>query len=364
MWKLKKIVETICIFVVSMLLICFLFSVYKYLQGDIAASQLLQETGLYFLYTIGYGSLEGDSLLQNIFAMIGIISLALMTTFLTINLFWRLDDVKMQERIEIDLDQQKMRFCFQNRGSAICDMKANFLLYDAKKSEGKQEKEEYYIPLMIKNSTWNVEVSTEDTFWYQALYQMLKDSSKKLYCTFSFVDTKSGQGSIKVEPITISQFYEVTGQPLSYESLVKPSLFPKSELKIIDNNEQIYTTDQNEFLQVDYTIKKKTTPFLMLYYNFHALPFNFEKYPKDSTYLEWSAYSKENMTITMEIKSPSATVYSFPMELTPTPKTFQIPFSEIDGNCQEITEICYTVFPQNNPKTNQIFLSDLKRITK
>ena len=82
------------------ILLCFIASFIKVCSHELPWSHLLEETGLYFLYTIGYGSLEQDTVLQQVFAMIGIISLSLMGTFLTINLFWRIDDVKIRPTIE------------------------------------------------------------------------------------------------------------------------------------------------------------------------------------------------------------------------------------------------------------------------
>ena len=61
MSKIKKIINTVAIFIVIMFVICFMFSLYKVLVGDISISEIFSETALYFLYTVGYGALEGDS---------------------------------------------------------------------------------------------------------------------------------------------------------------------------------------------------------------------------------------------------------------------------------------------------------------
>ena len=115
MLKLKKILKTIIVFIISMIIICFLFSLYKVINNEILPTELISETGLYFLYTIGYGALEGDAVIQNILAMIGIVALALMTTFLTINLFWRLDDVKLNtEYIEIHQEAKTIHIELKN----------------------------------------------------------------------------------------------------------------------------------------------------------------------------------------------------------------------------------------------------------
>ena len=153
MTKLKKILSTVIIFIALMLLICFLFSLWNVFAHEMPPTEIFQKTGLYFLYTIGYGSLEENETVQNILAMVGIVSLALMTTYLTINLFWRLDDVKLKKDILYKNDYLLMQF--QNNGRTICDMKVTFTLYDEKTTENLEEPKEYYMPVLVKKSIWN-----------------------------------------------------------------------------------------------------------------------------------------------------------------------------------------------------------------
>ena len=204
MSKIKKIINTVAIFIVIMFVICFMFSLYKVLVGDISISEIFSETGLYFLYTVGYGVLEGDSVIQNILALIGIIALALMSTYLTINLFWRLDDVKLNKKILYNKDS--LRISFLNKGRAICDMKATFLLYDREKCENILEPKEYYMPMLVSDSYWHLTLDLNETFWYKAVYSLVTNSNKNLYCIYSFVDTNSGQSSIRVTEITKDYF--------------------------------------------------------------------------------------------------------------------------------------------------------------
>ena len=97
--KFKKIIITIVVFCILIFLLCFVISFIDLLNAKIVFSDIFKQTFNYFLYTIGYGSLESETFLQNFLAMIGIVSLALMSTYLTINLFWRLDDVFLDENI-------------------------------------------------------------------------------------------------------------------------------------------------------------------------------------------------------------------------------------------------------------------------
>lgn len=351
MLKLKKIINTVIVFIILMFVICFLFSLYKLFSGNITPAELISETGLYFLYTIGYGALEGDAVIQNILAMIGIISVALMTTFLTINLFWRLDDVKFNKEIICDLENIKISF--KNKGKAICDMKATFVLYDSKISMNILEPQEYYMPIMLKNSLWNLEVSLNETFWYKAIYSLLTSNDKKLYCIFSFVDTKSGQESIKVEEIKKENLN------ISYDEFIEPVIFKSSDLLRVENGGKL-SIDES----INYSFKKKDKDdsFVMLYYNFHNNYLNLEKYNKDTTYLELDINTSDNILLNFEIKLSNGN--NLTKELLLDNKKIKINLSDYADSLEEITEICYTIFKKNNELEGTLKINDLKIITK
>lgn len=85
--KLKKIIITIIVFCLSIFILCLGISLVDFLNSKIVLSGILSQAFNYFLYTIGYGPLEDETFLQNFLAMIGIVSLALMSTYLTIIYF-------------------------------------------------------------------------------------------------------------------------------------------------------------------------------------------------------------------------------------------------------------------------------------
>lgn len=351
MLKLKKIINTVVVFIILMFVICFLFSLYKLFVGVITPSELVRETGLYFLYTIGYGALEGDAVIQNILAMIGIISVALMTTFLTINLFWRLDDVKFNKEIICDLNNIKISF--KNKGKAICDMKATFVLYDSKVSMNILNPQEYYMPIMLKNSLWNLTLSLNETFWYKAIYSLLTSNDKKLYCIFSFVDTKSGQESIKVEEIKKENLN------ISYDEFIKPVILKSEYLLKVENGGKL-SIDES----INYSFKKKDKDdsFVMMYYNFHNNYLNLEKYNKDTTYLELDINTSDNILLNFEIKLGNGN--NLTKELLLDNKKIKINLSDYADSLEEITEICYTIFKKNNELNGTLKINDLKIITK
>ena len=362
MLKLKEIVKTILVFVVTMLLICFAVSTYKVIINEIELKELIGKTGLYFLYTVGYGALEGDAILQNILAMIGIVSLALMSTFLTINLFWRLDDVTLNKKVICDNDI--LKFEFKNKGNTICDIKCNFMIYNEFTSENIEEAKEYYMPMLLKNSHWNLKVNLNETFWYRAIYYLLTTKNIKLYCIYSFVDTKNGQNSIKVEEIT-AQNIITDNKMLEYVEFIKPTILSCGKLLAVENGGKIDLTYSENMMNIHYEFKnnENKSNFVMAYYNFHNNLLNLEKYNKENTYLEFSAVSNKKLNLNVEIKSNSSESKKF-IELTEEAKTIKIPLKEIECNLEQIREICFTIFVGDNELKNSLQISDLRIVTK
>lgn len=364
MKRIKEIIKNVIIFLVIMLLICFGVSLFYLFNHQIEPNELLSKTGLYFLYTIGYGALEGDTFLQNILAMIGIVSLALMSTFLTINLFWRLDDVVLSK--EITYNDKILGFKFINNGRPICDVKATFLLYDNLIKENIAESKEYYVPMLLKKSKWNLKVDLDDTFWYRTVYSMLSNENKKLYCIFSFVDTHNGQGSIRVEEIN-KNYIKNNDTILKYENLVKPTVIECEGLMTCENDGgSISIMNPEEGLRnINYSFKSKNSGFVMAYYNFHGSTLNLEKYDSNVTDLEFTAVSEKRLILTVEIKTAEAQ-WSKEFELTEIPKNykFELKDKNSEHNLENVREICFTVFPQNNQLKNSFKLGNMQIITK
>ena len=361
MIKVKEIGRIILIFILIMIAICFCFSLYKLVSGDIIFSQLPSETALYFLYTIGYGALEGDSVIQNILAMIGIVSLALMTTFLTINLFWRLDDVKLNKNITYNKDYLIMKF--ENKGKTICDMKVAFSLYDELKYENIGEAKEYYMPMLVKDSVWKLRLDLNETFWYKTVYNLLTSNSKKLYCIFSFVDTKTGQNSIKVEEIT-KENIRLSDKVLDYKEFTKPIIFSYKKLLPVENTGNLQVKEVENGIQMDYSFDEKANEnsFVMLYYNLHEPNLNLEKYDKQKTYLEFDVSSENRVNLKFEIKTNSD-ILTESIVINNEAKTVRINLQNFDKNLENVREICYTIFYRDDNKNGTLNISNLKIIT-
>ncbi len=348
MLKLKKIIETILIFIITMLGICFLFSLFSFFQKNINVEDIISRTGLYFLYTIGYGSLEKDTMIQNILAIIGIVALALMSTYLTINLFWRLDDVKLKKEFIVD-KKSNLIFEFLNKGRTICDMKAIFMINKENYVEDKEQKE-YYIPIVFKKSKWKLTVNLEDAFWYKAISNLYLNPSHKLYCMYSFVDTKNGQGSIKVEEIKKEHLKNI-----SLEYFTKP--IQLSNFSCCSSNKvKIETLENQEYL---YHFPKNANPkdFAMVFLNYNYHVENFQKYNENS-YFKFTLLSKKEMTITLQIKGENG---CFEKDYLVTDKliTYELALKDITIPLDKIKEICFTIFKEKNSFDNTFIVKEM-----
>ena len=89
-----------------------------------------------------------------------------------------------------------------------------------------------------------------------------------------------------------------------------------------------------------------------------------EKYNKEKTYLEFYAESAKKLDMNLEIKSPNGTINTQFLTLTEEPKTIQIPLKNINGNLENIFEICFTIFSNKNKLNNSLKIGDLRIITK
>jgi len=356
MLKIKKIIKTLIHFLMIILLLCFSISIIKVWIGDIEPTEILDKTGLYFLYIIGYGALEGDAFLQNILALIGIVSLALLSTFLTINLFWRLDDVKLDPVIHIDLANQIITFIFTNKGQTICDLKANFQLYDSKFQTSSQCDKDYTIPLVLKNGKWVLQVSLKETFWYQTIYELLTSKTKELYCLYSFADTNNGQSSIRVEKILLENLYDSNLATLTKETFLQPIILSTKKLQTAANQGKI-SLENDKYI---YQLKRNASGFVMAYINFHQEIFNLERLSITNASFTFQAKSLKPLMLTLEIKNNQGVFYSKVFELSSKNQTFEISLAEWTKLSPVITEICFTVFKENNDMQNEFSLSNIK----
>jgi len=343
MHKIGKILTTVIWFIIIMLLLCFSISIVNVLLGNYTYIELFSKTGLYFLYLIGYGSLEGDAVLQNILAVIGIVSLALLSTYLTINLFWRLDDVKLDKNITFN--NNKLYFNFTNKGKVICDFKVSFLLYD-KLNKKSINSEEYSTPMILNKSMFTLDIDINDYFWYQSIYDILSNN-KELYCLYSFVDTTNGQSSIKMDKINKECLSNID---ISY---FKDDI-NFNNIKICSNNGDIKYEDNNYI----YKLNNKDS-FVMSYIDFKQDILNIKKFKNMNKIFSFNISSSDDINMIIEFKNSIDKVYEKKIVVKDN-TNIEIPLEDIINNTDTLSEICFTIFGNNNKNKGTYILKDIK----
>ena len=205
-------------------------------------------------------------------------------------------------------------------------MKATFVVYDNFTSENLEEPKEYYLPVLLKNSHWNLKVNLDETFWYRAIYDLLSSDDKKLYCIFSFVDTKNGQNSIRVQEVK-KEYIMKNEQILKYEDFISPSIINCNSLQACENGSNVTLNYEENFMNMHYEFLSSAdeNSFAMCFYNYHSKPLNLGKYNLDTTYIEFSAVSDNKCELKLEFKMSNDVNCAKILELNEEPQTIKIP---------------------------------------
>lgn len=393
MWKLKKAARIVATFFAVVILICAIYSAGWALlhagSGSGGFAAVLEKALEHFLYTIGYGESKESLLAQNIFALIGIVTVTLMTTYLTINLFWRMDDVKISSQIPIWLEENNKYFAsvlIANEGEGICKLKGDFMACDDNGEEISKSKS-FEKPLLIKKSFWKIDIPVENSFLYKVLRTMRKwKLFCRLYLTFSFVDTATGQESIKVVEYTENDIFAVempggfSAEPgrkwKERAELQKSSvadkvfddwicrnvipLFPGAAIPI-ENGGKIYilpAADGGFLAEADFSCgcAYNETHFVMALLDYRANPMDWSTYySENAVFLAELSGNDEIGKVTIEIKSngrkrellkkevkvsQEAAVFCFPLQEMIEKNADE----EIIESFESVSEICFTVF--------------------
>lgn len=141
MWKIKKIFKIVLGFIGIWILAVAFVAVIQVANLPLAHSNNILDTflsrmGNNALFFLGYGDTELNIIIKNILAIIGILAVSVMTTFLTIDLFWRVDDVLIVPKMFITSGKDKMgresyyaNFVIVNRGKRIADLRLSIVAY-------------------------------------------------------------------------------------------------------------------------------------------------------------------------------------------------------------------------------------------
>jgi len=391
MWKLKKAARIVATFFVAVILICAVYSTgWAILNADSGGFAAVPELALeYFLFTIGYGESSESLLVQNMFALIGIVTITLMTTYLTINLLWRIDDVKISSQIPIWLQENNKYYAsvlIANEGADICKLKADFMACD-ENGEEISKSQSFIKPLLIKKSFWKIDIPVENSFFYEVLRVMRKWKRYcRLYLTFSFVDTSTGQESIKVVEYAEDDIFAVEtpggflNEPgpkwkqrtelkkwpatdKAFDEWICRNIIPftLSDAKSINNGGKITILPAAEggFLAKVKFPKGpmyKETDFVMALLDFKASPMDWLPYCSENAEFQAELSGHEGIkAVTIEIKSNGRKqeLLKKDVELSQEAKVYSYPLQEmvekgadmeIVNSFESVGEICFTVF--------------------
>lgn len=127
-----NLAKIILVFILSILLICGLVSVVLICTNGITWSQMGYNLTNNFLYIIGYGDSNAAEIIQLIFSLIGVVSVSTLSALLTVQLFWKIDNVIINDKCFIgydEYDNPQLSLFIINKGSDICNIKINLASY-------------------------------------------------------------------------------------------------------------------------------------------------------------------------------------------------------------------------------------------
>ena len=159
--------------------------------------------GKLFSFMLGHGEpVGGHVLLVNVFALIGLIFTTVFTAHLTVNLFWRLKDVVISEKMIIEIVEGKYiaSIDIRNKGNDIYKLEALLSFYDESGHFVSDCGSEPLLPLLSghNNDTLRFPIDGTNVNLKDALRQLVVPGSKKmLTLVLTYVDSKTGQETIR-----------------------------------------------------------------------------------------------------------------------------------------------------------------------
>jgi hypothetical protein len=379
-----------------MILVCVLFSVFSsVITGN--SDKIFSRTLNYLLYIIGYGSLIHENLiLQDLFGVFGIVTISILSAYLTVNLFWRVDDVFISNHIAIwESEDEKYHasILVGNKGKNLCKLELSLVAYDENKNYMGDLGKTFAYPLLIKNGIWKIDMPINNGFLYEVLRTIRKGRKDcMIYATFEYVDSETGQSSIKVNEYDSDHIFVSNIKEGFYNSSVCEKKLKWNQFKCIDkniegdfifndwicrniigfdlnqvkpinkNNIKIITNgndvDKSFILQadVDFCNTNNHPDFVMALLEFTAPYQDWSGYYSKGSYFQFEISGDEGISdIQLEIKDKSgAKLIDEKIIVTEvnTKHTFKLNSNKNFNpeSFSEIKEICFTVF--NKPNTS------------
>lgn len=405
-----NLAKIILVFILSILLICGLVSVVLICTNGITWSQLGYNLTNNFLYIIGYGDSNAAEIIQLIFSLIGVVSVSTLSALLTVQLFWKIDNVIINDKCFIgydEYDNPQLSLFIINKGSDICNIKINLASYIEEGTSRSRICYEEERPLLLKKSIWKIDIPISNTPLYQSLRYIYKEQHSRLsfFLTISYVDTKNGQETIQVKQytkreISIPNFkMDISGGTFKakYKALknITKDLYnsPKvtewllnnteryscSEISLIENSGSLYKVQSDNegalyAIKFDKSVQNiNTEAFMMMFWNLNNHAADWTIFYKENGIIRFSMVaSTEIKNVKFQVKSiingnrsiifeknikPSETINKYQYDLAAVFDNID----HIEKNIPLICEICFCVYAKDMSSLNgNLMISDVE----
>lgn len=212
--KIKRMGKVILVFITFLIMLALVITMIRYF-GNVGAS--ITDTIDYFGNSIssilGNENLaEHDVWLTNLFALVGVISITFFTAHLTVNLFWRTHDVLISDTMAIwkRNDRYMASVLIGNKGEPICRIGVSLSFFEKSGKFISDCVGEKKISLLDKNYAYKFDfpLDNDEPALRKALRQILSvKTDQELVAVFTYVDTKTGQESMRLKKYDIRTIY-------------------------------------------------------------------------------------------------------------------------------------------------------------
>lgn len=335
-----------------------------------------------FLYILGYGDPASNSqLIKSILAMIGFVSLSLMSAHITVNLFWRIKDVRINEFVSIkrDKDRYFLTFAITNHGGDICNAEAKFSFFDVISNEMEDYPAIRTIPILKRGTTWQIDIPVViGSVLCEYLRLMHYCNQKiKMIITYTYSDVKTGQQSIRVKEYGIDNMRAEIGQEVEnpkanaeknisnnmpvkdhnneFTEWLRMNTYPIDLMMLRPINEgTIVLTHQTDGIKsvVDFSKpndRRELPTYAAIAYIYKRFVFDMcYLYKKGASFLITAHCSENLQKMHLEVKNElGEELKPYPLPITQEMKTMVVPIRKIFESieqCSSITEMLFVIY--------------------
>lgn len=325
-----KIAVTIAL-IMFILAVCFSFINDMMFKG----SYSLISSYNFFIGMLGYGSISTDSIVIHIIiSFTGIVLVAFLTAYLTMNLFMR-DKIYIFKRIVLwEVGTERFAsFFIVNTGSEIAEVEVSFATFINKKVlRVSNNNENFTIPYMPKRGHWKIDIPIKPNTFINESLDKVNNLGWMLYLSVKYIDIFTGQKFTNIHKYSKDDvigskskaglLYEHVSNRRIVKNIVLDIDFKKKEsiLEQVQSNSIVIDNSYASGIGYGTSIKKDigkhiieatvewektgTDDFGMLLYKF-APPKDLREIFRDNAKIEFELKTNGNIkSVTLEIKKP------------------------------------------------------------